>query len=354
MKSALYLFIILCACSPKRDRIEIPEVDQNFYSQALIQINDDLKSDEDNIKLVEQKIYYCDYLNWPETCIDALDEYKRQKGMSPVLLDQYITYYRRHEDYEPLLETINRWSAELDLGDTYTKERIIASVKLKDFNLARILLRSYMIQKGTKEEVQFAAEQYLEMQDTTMSALYLSRLWKLEPTNELLFDRYAHMLMEVGYTEKAFDLFEIRSALDKSDFQFHSELSTYYEQENRLSDARKKLLDFTMQDSVVHRIADLYVAEQKWDSAHLFIDKIIDRDSANRDAWWRKARMYEDQGWLTYSMNYFDHVIYLYPNDTVAIKRADLVRRKIAYLQRLKFEENKLPLLEIESKKTIN
>ena len=40
--------------------------------------------------------------------------------------------------------------------------------------------------------------------------------------------------------------------------------------------------------------------------------------------------------------------------DTIAAQRADLVRRKIAYLQRLKFEESKIPLLEVESKKILD
>ena len=117
---------------------------------------------------------------------------------------------------------------------------------------------------------------------------------------------------------------------------------------------RQKLKNFQDNDSIIYRIADLYLLEKKWDSAHHYINRLIDKDSVNKEAWLKKAMIYEDQGWLTYSLNYFDHVTYLYPGDTVAIKRAALIRRKIAYLQRLRFEKNQLPLPIIESKKLIN
>ena len=107
-------FLILLSCSGKKDRIVVPELERDFYAQALETLDDKLDRDDQDLQLIEQKLYYCERLNWPETCLEALDEYKRQKGMTPQLLDQYIVYYLNQESYASLLDIIERWSTVFD------------------------------------------------------------------------------------------------------------------------------------------------------------------------------------------------------------------------------------------------
>ncbi|MEQ9403773.1 MAG: hypothetical protein RIM99_09325 [Cyclobacteriaceae bacterium] len=353
-QSAFLLFIILISCTSQRDRIIIPEISESFYTQALIRIDNDLKGNEDNLHLIEQKLYYCDYLSWPSTCLDALDEFKRQKGMTPQLVEQYIYYYTKHEKYQALLDVIVRWSDEFDLIEEFFGQRILALSKLGRKEEALGLLRSYMSRRQSAKDLMFASQRYIELDDTLMAAYYMGKLAKMDSLNDFIFDRYPYMLLNLGFDEQAFMIFEKYSVLNPYDFRFHSQLSGYYEEVGKLAEARNALKNFEASDSVLFRMTDLYLAENQWDSAHYYTDKLISRDSTSRDAWLKKAGMYEDRGWLSFSLNYYSHVIYLYPEDTVARQRADLVRRKIAYLQRLKFEENQLPLPEIESKKIIN
>jgi tetratricopeptide (TPR) repeat protein len=351
----LYLVFIftLISCLPQQDRIIVPVVNKDFYSQALSRIDADLKSDDSNLKLVQQKLYYCDLLNWPVTCIDALDGVKSQEGMTPVLLEQYISYYKVQKMYPQLLEVIDRWGARFNMEENYRKERILGLVKARRIEEASISLRNYLV-NGSHDNIPFAASCFLEINDTIMASYYLNRLSVEFPNNDLVLNSYPDILFKLGYHQKAFEILERKAKTIPDEFAFHSELSSKYEFINDLASARKSLVNFIDSDSVVYRIADLYLKEEEWDSAHQHIDILIERDSLDRDAWFKKATMYEDRGWLSYSLNYFDHLIYLDPNDSIAHERAELVRRKIAYLQRLKFEENKLPLREIESKKLID
>ena len=128
--SFLLIVSYIISCTPQRDRIIIPKISEGFYSQSLLRIDEDLKGNENNLQLVERKLYYCDYLGWPGTCISALDEFKRQKGMTPQLLDQYATYYLIHEKYEHLLEIIDRWGSEFELKEDHNRHQILALCKL--------------------------------------------------------------------------------------------------------------------------------------------------------------------------------------------------------------------------------
>lgn len=351
----IVLLLILVSCTPKReDKIVIPEVGESFYSQALQRINEDLEGDEHNLHLVEQKIYYCDYLEWPSTCVDALDEFKRQKGMTAQLLDQYATYFLKHQQYEQLLNVINRWAGEFDFKESYWKYQVLASTKLAMNNEASALLRRYMSKRSSLRDIKFAAERFIEMEDTLMSSYYLGKLMKLDPSDVLVVRNYALMLFDLGYQEKAFEILDDFSVLNPNDFEFNYALSSRYAKAGYLAKARDKLKPFAASDTITYELANLHMLSNEWDSAHLYIDRILERDSLNKRAWLTKATLYEQRGWLNYSLNYFNHVLYLYPTDTIAQVKAATVERKIAYLQRKKIEENQLPLLNIESKKIIN
>lgn len=332
----------------------MPKVGSDFYSQALLRIDDDLKRDVDNIKLVEQKLYYCELLGWPSTCVAALDELKRQKGMTPQLLEQYVIYYEKHQQYQQLLEVIERWGSEFDLLEKYKKQKVLGLLKSSRRDECIQYLKGYLVGKSSKEDMNFASECYVELGDTLMATYYLGKLSETDGENKLVLDVYPYMLFELGFEDKAFDLLERKSLSIPNDYAFHSDLASRYEQSGLLNNSRNKLKNFTAIDSVVYRVTDLYLLDEEWDSAHYYIDQLIERDSLSRDAWFKKATMYEDRGWLTYSLNYFDHVVYLNPNDTIAAERAALIRRKIAYLQRLRFEENLLPPPVLKSKKIID
>ncbi len=342
----LFLILITLSCASNRDRIVIPKIDENFYNQALTSIDDDLGSDKNNLQLVEQKLYYCDQLDWPTNCLTALDEYKRQKGMTPQLLDQYIYYYTKHDRYQLLLDVIDRWASDFEVDDSYTKDRIEALAAVSRKSQAQELLRNYMANRKSPESIEFAAGQYLTLRDTVMATYYLGKLEKLSEDHPLIYRNYPYMLVDLGLQDQAYIILERYGNTQPNDYDFHMRLSAIYEADQQLAEARNAIKGFIDRDTVVYRIADLFRREEQWDSAHHFIDLIIDRDSVNRRAWWTKAVMYEDRGWLTYSLNYFDHLIYLNENDTIARQRADLVRRKIAYLQRQKIEAMPLPVLE--------
>ena len=353
-ESKLILLLILFSCtSPKQDKIVVPELHAGFYSNALDQINDKLKSDPNNTRLVDQKLFYCEQLGWPTTCISALDTYKQLYGMTNQLVKQYITYYQRHERYQLLLEVFDKWNEEYGLKKEYTKTYIDCLSRTGNRKRAFNELRQYLIDHQSTDDFVFASTQYLRLQDTALAALNLSKLYKKGTQNELMWE-YGNILFELGYQEFGFEVLDDFVKSNPTNESMQLTYARLLEEANRNHEARAAIKPFSERDTIAYLLADWYLKDQMWDSAGLILEKVIEKDSSKRKPIWKAARLYEDRGWFSYSMSYYEHLIEMNPTDTLAAQRIDLIQRKIAYLQRLKFEENKIPIIELQPKKIEN
>lgn len=331
----------------------MPELTSGFYTNALTEINAKLKSDPSNVNLIEQKLYYCDQLDWPTTCISALNEYKAKFGMTNQLIEQYLEYYQINQRHQLIVEVIERWNDEFDLIDQYQLPFIESLVLTGKKERAKRELRAYLISNDNESALSFASLQYLMMQDTTMAIYNLSKLNKLNSLHPLMLD-YGDLLISKNRFVKGFNAIENCSETFKGDEQANLRIARIYERQNWLKDARNKIKPFIASDTMAYMVADWYRRELLWDSSIMYIDSVIVRDSLNLKAWWKRARAYEDRGWLSYSLRYFDKMIEIDSTDSLAIKRKQLIQQKIAYLQRKKFEESKVPILDIQPRKINN
>lgn len=345
---------LLSGCSkPSKQEIIVPVLNAGFYGEALNQITEKLRSDPTNSDLVEQKLFYCNQLEWPATCLSALDEFQRKNGMSTQLADQYVSYYEINERYVPLIKLIDRWSQEFDLQDRFKYPFIQSLVATGNVARAKRELEVFLIENKTKEDVAFGANQYLQMGDTLLAVYQLSRLQKMDDGNELMYD-YGKLLIHLGYRDRGFSLLEGFAAYASLDFSKSLELARIYHNEGRTTKARSLVKPFAQTDTISYLLSDWYARELLWDSAAMYLDTVLFADSTNVKAWWKKGRLYEDRAWLAYSLQFFEKMLEIDASDSMAINQIDKIQRKITYLQRKKFEESKIPILELESIKINN
>lgn len=355
MRACFFILIsAMIACSsPEQEKIIVPKLHASFYNEAMEQINEKLDSDPDNKRLVDQKLYYCEQLGWPTTCIEALDTYKQINGMTNQLVKQYIAYYQTHERYQPLVSVFDKWMDEYKLKEEFHKLYIKSLVRSGKRGSALAELRGYLIDQNTVEDLVFASEQYLLLRDTALAAYHLGKLYKSSPENDLMWD-YGKIIMRLGYKNLGISILENYAINNLSDFQVQLSYALVLEELDRVSTARKVIKPFVDKDTIAYLLADWYLKDAMWDSARNVLETVIEKDSSNRKPIWKAGRLYEDQGWFTTSMQYYEYLLELNPNDTLAAQRIDLIQRKIAYLQRLKFEQSKIPTLELKPKKIEN
>lgn len=349
----LLIFLLIYCSQPSDNKIVVPKLHAEFYSEALERINDELESSPDDQRLLDQKVFYCEQLNWPESCITALDASRELNGMTNQLVEQYIAYYQLHEQYQSLMEVIDRWGDEYDLNNKYKEIYIDCLTRLGKRAFAIIELKEYLKTHQDDSAFSFAANQYLRLKDTTLATYNLSKLYRLDPSNDLMWN-YGNILVTLGYDEKGFDVMNHFVSNHSDDFDIQFRYALLLNKANRTRDARNVVKPFLLKDTVAYILADWYQKDLLWDSSRYVLGKVLEKDSSNRKPIWKLGRLYEDRGWFLASLPYFEYLLEMNPGDTLARQRIDLIQRKIAYLQRLKYEESKIPTIELQPNKIEN
>ena len=354
-KSILFLSVaigLLGCTTQESDRIAIPKIQAGYYQDAFSQINDKLSSDPKNLKLINQKLVYCEQLEWPSSCLDALDASRQVNGMINKLVRQYIEFYSLYEYYDALVSIFDKWGSEYQLNDEFAELFIHSLVKTNARERAISSLRDYAKSHQTPEDLAFIATHYLELDQSTLALYNLGKLRQLDSKHELMW-RYGLLLNEIGYSELGLDVVDSYVQENTDDSLIQIAYARMLEGANQDQKARVYLKPFITQDTISYLLADWYLKVNEWDSARFILTDVIEEDPTNRTAIWKVGRLFEERGWFSSSLEYYNQLIELNPQDSLAINRIDLIQRKIAYLQRLKFEESKLPLQELKPKKII-
>ena len=351
MRLSLFLLIGLffqCCSQQGHQEILIPELHHHFYKEALNQINLKQKSGTSDINLIDQKLYYCDQLDWPVSCISALDSYRAHFGMNNQLIEQYIAYYQTHNQHQLLVEVIEKWNQKYDLQKSFRKPFIHSLVQLKEHERAKLELQHFVLFNQAKEDTEFASKNFLQLRDTFMAIFHLNRLAKVDPSNDLMMD-YGSILIHIDHKNEGFKILADFLSSKSLRMDQRIRIAKSFEAANHLSKARNMIKPFSDIDTLAYLIVEWYTKDFFWDSAVMYVDKILSNDSGNAEAWWKKGQIYEDRGWLSHSLRSFKEALKINPNDSAVIQQIQVVQRKIAYLQRRKFEENKIPPLELKS-----
>jgi len=347
------LFLMSSCINSLGDRVGVKELPQSAYQNSFEKIVNDLKRNPENVKLVEQKLVFCEELDWPNSCIDALDIKKRSSGMSANLVRQYIEYFIANDNLENVAEFVIRWDDTFGLREEYYSQYIKGLISGNKYSELRKELPIYLNHNNDHDDLLIAANSYLASGDSLMSIYYFTKAFKSEGLPSEFKYTYPDLLLSINRPNRAYNA--ISSFLEHENYDTTYRLnyaSLLYDSLNS-SKSRSLLFPLAGKDTIAYIIADYYLNENLWDSAIMVLDTLIAYNPLNKIAHWKRARYYEERGWLSYSLRFFDQVIALDSLDSIAIDRKDLIKRKIAYLQRKKFEENKISVQQIRIKKRI-
>lgn len=357
MKEGLGLFILitLIGCKGRQPaEIRIPDFQPSFYVEALNQLNQEIEGDPTNFQLIEQKLFYCEEAGWPATCLQALDVYHSEKGMSKALFQNYFTYYSVNEKHQEIINLSASWRKQYSLTLTQHKSLINSLVTINSKNEALWELSLFLRETSDIEIEEFTARQYLTLGDTLKSVYYYSKVYNADSSNHSMLD-YGHLLLNLEYDKRGIEVLEKYYASQSDDENLAFSLASMYQDQGYHRLARNKLMPFIGGgDSVSFVISSLYQEELLFDSAVAYLDSILINDPTNFKAIKKKAEIYDQKGWLSTSLKFYEEAYAMDSTDTVIENQIASIQRKIAYLQRRKFEESKPPLLQLESKKIDN
>lgn len=267
--SLLVLLILLTGCFSKQSaEISVPDFQSNFYQEALLKIEERIAEDPSNFKLVEQQLHYCEMAGWPFACIEALESYSAEKGMSKELYQSHFDCYISNDRYQDIVNLSDNWRDTYPPSPTQLKALINSLIILNKRLDALVELRIFLAKNDDLIANEFAAQQYLALGDSLLSVYYLSKVYKEDSSRHTMLD-YGKLLFKLGYSERATEVLEEYYLTQESNQELSLDLALFYDQKGYYELARRKLRKSAASDSINFYMASLYQKGLLFDSAIL-------------------------------------------------------------------------------------
>lgn len=351
MRHIIILFILILGCNSKIEKQEISGIEggPDFYMNAYKEVEKAYK-DEPSDQLLRQKLYYLEKLNWPPMAISTLEQAQRRFGFNQELIEKFILYYEKNEQYAELMELLGTWGKIHKLGPEMLESNIRAHMILSQRERSIELLNEYIYKYNDARNEAFVATQFLKLGDTLMSIYHFSKLHKKDPTHYALVKQYVPLLLRIGQPKRARGILTVSA---KSDTTFLTQLmlskSLYQMGEKRNA---KGMLMNKWNAEALEQLTRWYWDEQQWDSTMFYVNKLIQIDSS-RNSLFMKASIYEERGALNSALQLFNFLVETDSTDYLAKERVQDVSRKIAYLRELE-SRRKTPIPELTPKTSVD
>ncbi|WP_421878381.1 tetratricopeptide repeat protein [Marinoscillum sp.] len=346
----LLLVVLSFGCSDsKKYPIESARIDVNYYLQALSEVKTQIQANSKNTNLRKRKLLVSRELKWPEDVSEDIEFLKKEEGLSYELMQYAADFYRTYNYHEKLLGILEEWESLHQRLPESNRWKISSLFGLGRYDEAKYLLWDYVQEnKDHLEAMIYAADNYLKLQDSVRAIYAYSRIADLRPEHPSLLKVYVPVLVKMGYPERA------SAVLSKQSFDSGSTdkkilIGEVYFQMGKISEAQELLRGDTSSSALNKRI-DWYEQTLQWDSAMVYANELVWKDSANKSLL-RKARLLENRGWLNSSYSLYGLVLNRDSTNAIAREGAQNVGRKIAYLRSLREAEEKIPVLEVSPKK---
>jgi len=340
--------LIIFSCGQRRQYpIENPQIDAEFYVEALHDVNDQVEAFPSNSELRLKRLYINQKLKWPEDANEDLNALVKKDGLTLQLYQFGLDFYQAYHLYEELLNLVDHW--ERISGEAQLKWKVVALKGLGRENEAKHFL--WQLIQSDKHNVQnlaYAGETYLAYGDTTRSIYAMNLLFQAQPDDPFLFKNYVPILLARHHPEIASKVVDY-ARFDSTDYESGLKRAEVAFQLGQTRKAHQMLGAYTNQ-GVFYKRAEWYRSVKQYDSAMYMMDILIADDSSQK-ALLTKGSIAEERGLLYTAYGLFEAVLEKDSTNSIAQESAQNVARKIAYLRSLRERESKIPVLEISSKK---
>ncbi|RED94420.1 tetratricopeptide repeat protein [Marinoscillum furvescens] len=300
------------------------------------------------VEAIRQKVWLAQKAHWPNDCRPDIEHVLNHTELTYELLISALDCYATRSYWHEMLTILEKWEEGHVLNSTLTPYKIKALAQMGESGRAGELLWQYLNREKSTKAYEFGAEVYLGLGDTVRSMYAFQQLVSLNPAHPSLVSTYVPLLVSQGFPQKALNLMDHTKLTDE---QLMFKARALY-QMGEVSDAHKVLASLSGTEAWSQRVT-WYQQQNQYDSAVYYTDQLIQMDSS-KEHLHKKAQLLELRGWLNSAYALYQTILEKQPTDSIALDRARIVGRKIAYLRSLKEAEATRPFLEIKPKKSIN
>ena len=346
-----FIVLLLSSCQylrPEEDRIEEPKVDLVFYRKTVKELEDRLNADPSNLKLIELQLSYYERLGWPDEALNAVNRAQKSLKNDPILIRKMADFYYVNSHYDALNNLVEDFASTFLLPNWAEKYRIESLIGTGKYDQATNMLRRYLA-SNVEEDNEWGAYQYLALKDSLLALYHFNKAAKSD--YPLISNgTYLSLLFSNGLYVEVINTLEDRPDSVEVSHEVAYMKAISLDNMNRRSEAKAVLLQ-QMDRLAIFQLSDWYAEENKWDSSHLLLNRILMDEPNDLAALWAKAEIDERRGWLSMSLNSFNSIKQIDSTYLDVTNRVDILNRKIAYLRKIRGAQEQRPVMNLESKK---
>ncbi len=349
----LVILIVVISCSRpiESDKIAVPSLDQNYYLQSVTAIEERIRQNPEDLKLIKLQLAYYDQLDWPLDALSALDRAGEVLKFDPLFIDQRIAFYKKHNRKDEFLALLKELEASGELPSKIIRDKIDLLVENEEIEAARNEIE-LLLKKADREDLAYIAIRKIEIGDTVGGIEIIGRLdvkfLLNKPDIQILFpalDLYDYHKLNAEILEAYLT--------QRDDLQINRMYARSLRSIGDTSKAKHILSRYSGKDEVM-MLASWYQTERKWDSVHYILSKILLQDPNDIDALKLSGDVDHERGFLSRSLTSYNKVLEIDSTDQYVLDQIDLVSRKIAYLQKIREASKDIPVLDLTSKRANN
>ena len=336
------LFSLISCDGRKEYLIQVPEVTHITSESILTDLANRAIDNPESDRLIKQQLYFCEQLGWPIRCEQVLEVAKEKWGLTESLLDQSIAYYLKHDEYQ--------YVEDLLKGAFETRSRMEARIQIafKNNRPDLALIDRYKEQYPDLQSYVILANGFLLNADTIQATEAFTSVLHLDATHDVLL-KYVPILESQGRLEECILITE-NQLVNRSNLDLSFNLARYYyiSDQDSIGLAMMRKIDT---EKAHQQLASWFIEQTLWDSGLTYLDKLLVAQPENPAYLLRKAETLEAKGWVTPSLPYYERALAIDSLNAELADHVNIVRRKVAYLRRLREQENQ-PLPPVLERKT--
>ncbi|MDN5203608.1 tetratricopeptide repeat protein [Fulvivirgaceae bacterium BMA10] len=362
--SSYLIILIMVGCDTKYSQNEIyirPELDEEYYKTALSSVN----------RAIENRPSSADAHYKRALLLEALSDYKSAITNARKAIElndgkpEYYLCLARNSYLDQNIEGALKAAHQVENMQRGTAQlyRLIADLYQDQGNHSEALnYNNQLMRLSNKSSDHFQRGAILWSQGDSIKAVEsLKYSIDLDSTFEQSYDKLAQIYLLTHQYDSAHQFLDKAMALDGNDIDRIFTKGEIFKQEGKRDSALtafRKILNIDSRHiASVFEISQLFLEKYRYDSANFYANRILDLSPGDRRAKLMEARILDKRGFYNGAMQKYQELIEQDSTFNLAFQELEKLKRKVAYLRKLKEEQQAgrdLPILRPKNIKTGN
>lgn len=352
-RAFLLMALALFSCESRFSKYAIHDATNraDHQEETAQYIEKSLEENPDHASVAVLKLKLLKSADWPEESFAFLKEVISKDSANATVLELAADFHLSQPNLDPALyyAGLAEKNGAQSAGFYQLKSRIYNEMGEYDRAIDYIN-KAILINRSDFKSYYDKGKIYLSFGDTISGLKFMRRgLAQYRNNHEVLYE-VSDIYEKIGQHNEALNLIDEAISFAPDSEKLKIKKSKILLGQDKIAEAKQILSASFMEDSTRVgsgiELGNIHLDQSRYDSAIVMADKTLAVDSLLIGAWLLKARAYDGKGFLISSLNNYTQVLSIDSLHEDARNESEKVKRKRAYLQKLKEEQEAIPTFD--------